>query len=189
MRDHRRRDCLQFMETGDGRILVKFGDRIKDFHVHVIYASDSLIYRQSGGPESFPRRLVRNNRLYARPPAADDRRCRQTNQRLSGRCSTQAMAHHADPKLPTAVQPKGAGRAGNVVFGHQGAAVETRYVDAVDGSIFARNDDSLIDQTAGSEGDAGTAMEGTVRNRIHRRRVDRLDRATRGRSPDSASPR
>jgi NitT/TauT family transport system substrate-binding protein len=33
----------KFMETGDGRILVKYGDRIKDFHVHVIYASDALI--------------------------------------------------------------------------------------------------------------------------------------------------
>jgi ABC-type nitrate/sulfonate/bicarbonate transport system substrate-binding protein len=33
----------KFMETGDGRILVKYGDRIKDFHVNVIYASDALI--------------------------------------------------------------------------------------------------------------------------------------------------
>jgi NitT/TauT family transport system substrate-binding protein len=33
----------KFMETGDGRVLVKYGDRIKDFHVHVIYASDALI--------------------------------------------------------------------------------------------------------------------------------------------------
>jgi NitT/TauT family transport system substrate-binding protein len=33
----------QFAETGSGRILVKFGDRIKDFHVHIIYASNNLI--------------------------------------------------------------------------------------------------------------------------------------------------
>ncbi len=39
----------KFMETGDGRILVKFGERIKDFHVHVIYAADSLI---SGNPDA-----------------------------------------------------------------------------------------------------------------------------------------
>jgi NitT/TauT family transport system substrate-binding protein len=39
----------KFNETGDGRILVKFGDRIKDFHVHVIYASDSLI---AGNPDA-----------------------------------------------------------------------------------------------------------------------------------------
>jgi ABC-type nitrate/sulfonate/bicarbonate transport system substrate-binding protein len=30
-------------EDGVGRILVRFGDRIKDFHVHVIYASRKLI--------------------------------------------------------------------------------------------------------------------------------------------------
>jgi NitT/TauT family transport system substrate-binding protein len=30
-------------EDGVGRILVRFGDRIKDFHVHVIYASEKLI--------------------------------------------------------------------------------------------------------------------------------------------------
>ncbi|HEY6255427.1 MAG TPA: ABC transporter substrate-binding protein [Xanthobacteraceae bacterium] len=30
-------------EDGVGRILVRFGDRIKDFHVHVIYASNKLI--------------------------------------------------------------------------------------------------------------------------------------------------
>ena len=30
-------------EEGSGRILVRFGERIKDFHVHVIYASKALI--------------------------------------------------------------------------------------------------------------------------------------------------
>jgi NitT/TauT family transport system substrate-binding protein len=30
-------------EEGSGRILVKFGERIRDFHVHVIYASKALI--------------------------------------------------------------------------------------------------------------------------------------------------
>lgn len=39
----------KFMETGAGRILVKYGERIKDFHVHVIYASDALI---SGKPDA-----------------------------------------------------------------------------------------------------------------------------------------
>lgn len=33
----------KFVEEGGGRILVKYGDRVKDFHVHVIYASDKLI--------------------------------------------------------------------------------------------------------------------------------------------------
>ena len=39
----------KFMETGDGRILVRYGDRIKDFHVHVIYASRKLI---DGNPQA-----------------------------------------------------------------------------------------------------------------------------------------
>jgi NitT/TauT family transport system substrate-binding protein len=30
-------------EEGSGRILVRFGERIKDFHVHIIYASKALI--------------------------------------------------------------------------------------------------------------------------------------------------
>ena len=33
----------QLVEEGVGRILVKFGERIADFHVHVIYASNKLI--------------------------------------------------------------------------------------------------------------------------------------------------
>jgi ABC-type nitrate/sulfonate/bicarbonate transport system substrate-binding protein len=36
-------------EDGVGRILVRFGDRIKDFHVHVIYASRKLI---DGNPQA-----------------------------------------------------------------------------------------------------------------------------------------
>jgi NitT/TauT family transport system substrate-binding protein len=36
-------------EDGVGRILVRFGDRIKDFHVHVIYASRKLI---EGNPDA-----------------------------------------------------------------------------------------------------------------------------------------
>ncbi len=33
----------KIVETGDGRILVKFGDYFKDFHASCIYASDALI--------------------------------------------------------------------------------------------------------------------------------------------------
>jgi NitT/TauT family transport system substrate-binding protein len=43
----------KFNETGAGRILVKFGDRIKDFHVHAIYASDSLIAGNPGALKAF----------------------------------------------------------------------------------------------------------------------------------------
>jgi NitT/TauT family transport system substrate-binding protein len=33
----------KFIETGDGRIVVRFGDVMKDFHASCIYASDNLI--------------------------------------------------------------------------------------------------------------------------------------------------
>jgi ABC-type nitrate/sulfonate/bicarbonate transport system substrate-binding protein len=40
-------------EDGIGRILVRFGDRIKDFHVHVIYASRKLIERNPDAVRGF----------------------------------------------------------------------------------------------------------------------------------------
>jgi NitT/TauT family transport system substrate-binding protein len=43
----------KFAETGAARILVKFGDRVKDFHVHVIYASDSLISEKPEALKTF----------------------------------------------------------------------------------------------------------------------------------------
>src|SRR5580704_2329518 len=43
----------KFVETGAGRILVKFGDRIKDFHVHVLYASDKMIESNPEGLRAF----------------------------------------------------------------------------------------------------------------------------------------
>jgi len=43
----------KFAETGAARILVKFGDRVKDFHVHVIYASDSLISSNPAALKAF----------------------------------------------------------------------------------------------------------------------------------------
>ena len=41
------------VEQGSGRILVKYGDRVKDFHVHVIYASDKLIKSNPEALKSF----------------------------------------------------------------------------------------------------------------------------------------
>jgi ABC-type nitrate/sulfonate/bicarbonate transport system substrate-binding protein len=35
--------ALRAEQSGDGRILLGFGDLVKDFHTHVIYASDKLI--------------------------------------------------------------------------------------------------------------------------------------------------
>jgi len=41
------------VEEGSARILVKFGDSVKDFHVHVIYASDKLIQSNPEGLKAF----------------------------------------------------------------------------------------------------------------------------------------
>jgi NitT/TauT family transport system substrate-binding protein len=35
--------ALNFVQRGDGRILLRFNELLKDFHVHVIYASDKSI--------------------------------------------------------------------------------------------------------------------------------------------------
>jgi ABC-type nitrate/sulfonate/bicarbonate transport system substrate-binding protein len=43
----------KFVETGAGRVLVKFGDRVKDFHVHVVYASNDLIAKNPAGLKAF----------------------------------------------------------------------------------------------------------------------------------------
>ena len=43
----------RFVESGAGRILVKFGERIKDFHVHIIYASNELIQNKPEALRAF----------------------------------------------------------------------------------------------------------------------------------------
>jgi ABC-type nitrate/sulfonate/bicarbonate transport system substrate-binding protein len=43
----------QLVEEGVGRILVKFGERITDFHVHVIYAGNRLIDRNPDALKGF----------------------------------------------------------------------------------------------------------------------------------------
>jgi ABC-type nitrate/sulfonate/bicarbonate transport system substrate-binding protein len=43
----------KFVETGAGRVLVKFGNRVKDFHVHVVYASNDLIAKNPAGLRAF----------------------------------------------------------------------------------------------------------------------------------------
>jgi NitT/TauT family transport system substrate-binding protein len=43
----------KFVETGAGYVLVKFGDRVKDFHVHVVYASNDLIAKNPAALKAF----------------------------------------------------------------------------------------------------------------------------------------
>jgi NitT/TauT family transport system substrate-binding protein len=35
--------ALNFVQRGDGKILLRFGDLVKDFHIHVIFATDKAI--------------------------------------------------------------------------------------------------------------------------------------------------
>lgn len=35
--------ALNYMQRGEGRILMRFGDLVKDFHIHVIFATDKMI--------------------------------------------------------------------------------------------------------------------------------------------------
>jgi ABC-type nitrate/sulfonate/bicarbonate transport system substrate-binding protein len=41
--------ALNYVQRGEGRVLLRFGDLLKDFHVHVIFAADKAIARR---PES-----------------------------------------------------------------------------------------------------------------------------------------
>jgi NitT/TauT family transport system substrate-binding protein len=44
---------LHAEEVGEGKILVRFGDLVKDFHVHVIFATNKLIASRPGAVRSF----------------------------------------------------------------------------------------------------------------------------------------
>src|SRR5262249_57320899 len=47
-------NAFELEKRGDGRILVRFGD-IKDFHIHVIFATDKLIAGQPQAVRAFLR--------------------------------------------------------------------------------------------------------------------------------------
>jgi len=40
--------ALKYAQSGEGRILLRFGDLLKDFHVHVIFATDKAIAEKPG---------------------------------------------------------------------------------------------------------------------------------------------
>src|SRR6185437_15578793 len=45
--------ALKYMQSGEGRILVRFGDLLKDFHVHVIFATDKSIEAKPAALRNF----------------------------------------------------------------------------------------------------------------------------------------
>ena len=41
--------ALNYVQRGEGRVLLRFGDLVKDFHIHVIFATDKAI---AGRPQA-----------------------------------------------------------------------------------------------------------------------------------------
>ena len=83
-------NAFDLEKRGEGRILVRFTD-IKDFHIHVIFATDKLIAAKPALVRSFLAGLVRHHRLHA-PEQGRDREDRHgghgTRTRRSAAAST-----------------------------------------------------------------------------------------------------
>jgi len=45
--------ALNFVQRGEGRVLLRFGDLVKDFHIHVIFATDKAIAQKSAALRGF----------------------------------------------------------------------------------------------------------------------------------------
>ena len=58
--------ALELQEQGKGRILVRF-DNIKDFLMHVIFATNTVIEKRPDDLRKFLKGLVRNHPVHARP--------------------------------------------------------------------------------------------------------------------------
>ena len=76
-------NAFDLVKRGEGRILVRFGD-IKDFHIHVIFATDKAI-------ASKPERCAPSSRAGSRP----SRSCARTRPRPS-KIATEVMDKDED---------------------------------------------------------------------------------------------
>jgi NitT/TauT family transport system substrate-binding protein len=45
--------ALNFVQRGDGKVLLRFGDLVKDFHIHVIFATDKAIAQKPDALKGF----------------------------------------------------------------------------------------------------------------------------------------
>jgi len=45
--------ALNFVQRGEGRVLLRFGELVKDFHIHVIFATDKAIAQKPDGLRAF----------------------------------------------------------------------------------------------------------------------------------------
>ena len=60
-------------EDGSGRVVVQFGDRIKTFHIYVLYGAPRLPAGQPAGGARVPGELVSKHRLYGRASCRNHR--------------------------------------------------------------------------------------------------------------------
>ena len=65
--------ALNFVQRGEGKVLLRFGDLVKDFHIHVIFATDKAIAAKPQAPARFSQGLAADHRLHAQEPERDDR--------------------------------------------------------------------------------------------------------------------
>jgi NitT/TauT family transport system substrate-binding protein len=45
--------ALNYVQRGEGRVLLRFGDLVRDFHIHVIFATDKVIAEKPQALRSF----------------------------------------------------------------------------------------------------------------------------------------
>ncbi len=70
-------------EEGISRILVRFGNIVSDFHIHVIYATQQSDRDAAERHQRLPRRLVRHHRLYSPEQAGYGRHGFQAHEHLA----------------------------------------------------------------------------------------------------------
>ena len=107
-------NAFDLEKRGEGRILVRFTD-IKDFHIHVIFATDKLIAGKPEAAARVPQGLVRDHRVHAQEQGRD-RGDRQGGHQ-QGRGDHRARLRRADADVlrRRQVRSESAGDAGEVV--------------------------------------------------------------------------
>ena len=107
--------ALNFVQRGEGRVLLRFGELVKDFHIHVIFATDKAIAARPEALRGFLEGLVRDHRVHAQEQARDGRdrqggdgHRRADHQRHLRRVDADVLRHRP-------LRPEGAGGAAQVL--------------------------------------------------------------------------
>ena len=103
-------NAFDLEKRGDGRILVRFGD-IKDFHIHVIFATDKVIAGKPEAVRGFLEGLVRDHRLHARQQGRDRGDRHGGDQQERGHRQPQLRRADGDVLRHRQVRAQGAGDA------------------------------------------------------------------------------